>query len=797
MSKSAEDAKPLLEKPKKTAAAAPFMASKMPPTWVLLNPLFWFFWAVDFMISMMLPLPGLTLLKAASKMLTGTQSQIMDEAKTRRANGTEALTTTPVEGCDTAYALMKNSFETFADLQAMGTRKFLGWHKSEKVKFPLKIFGNSSWKTYAEVGDDAHAFGRGLIALGMQPISEAESAACVSEFRQITGPHCLLIFEETSADWMTAAIGAMSQSLPVATSYSTLGIGAVGEALNETSAPAILCNYKDVTKVAKLAETCKSLTSIIYSRNYTEDELPAHPERIGRLQVLSFQDCVDLGNSADAKDTPTSPPTKEHLGLIMYTSGSTGKPKGVMLRQGAIASAVGAFHEYVGSFMGPSTSRSTQEVYLAYLPAAHILEFTVEMGILAYGAAIGYSDPKTISSKGAVRAMPDGTLNFKPTGFGNHPPGGIQEFAPTLMAAVPKIWDILKKGVESEIAKASPVLQGVFLAAFAARSLALQQGRSSPLCDLIFKKPYKMLGGRLKLCVSGGGPLSPDIQNFVRVAFNVNLVQGYGLTETCAAGTVQPFWSVEDAVTGPPVKSVEIRLNNCTEVLDRDGQPYLNTDREHLGKPCSGRGEVWIRGPPVSSGYYMMEEKTREEFDADSWFHTGDIAMWTKSGMLKIVDRLKNLVKLKGGEYIAIEAMEATYSQSVYVNGVNGGLMCYGDGDMDRPVALVQAADFELKKWADATGIAYTSLEDLCANPQAAEHVKADLNAIAKGHLGNNELLAAVALLPGTADPESAGLDAPWTPENQYLTASNKLNRKPILKGFDAIMKDLRVKGIK
>ena len=89
--------------------------------------------------------------------------------------------------------------------------------------------------------------------------------------------------------------------------------------------------------------------------------------------------------------------------------------------------------------------------YLAYLPAAHILEFAVETGMLVFGAAVGYSDPKTISSKGAVRRMPDGTLNDQATGFGKKPPGGIQEFAPTVMAAVPKIWDILKKGAEDAV----------------------------------------------------------------------------------------------------------------------------------------------------------------------------------------------------------------------------------------------------------------------------------------------------------------------------------------------------------
>ena len=362
--------------------------------------------------------------------------------------------------------------------------------------------------------------------------------------------------------------------------------------------------------------------------------------------------------------------------------------------------------------------------------------------MLVFGAAVGYSDPKTISSKGAVRVMPDGSLNGEPTGYGNYPPGGIQEFAPTFMAAVPKIWDILKKGVESVVGKGSPVVKTLFVAAFAARSLALKQGRSSPLLSLIFKKTYKMLGGRLKLCVSGGGPVSSEIQNFIRVAFKVNLVQGYGLTETCAAGTVQMFEDCQDGVVGPPVASAEIKLADCSDVLDREGKPYLSTDTKHYGTSCLGRGESWIKGPAVSSGYYMQEKKTKEEFDDEGWFHTGDICIWTADGQLKIVDRKKNLIKLKGGEYVAIESMEATYGESVYVNGLNGGIMCYADGDMDRPVALLQVNDVELKKWAKDSGVSYSTIEELCENEEAIKMVTKDLNAIGKGKLGGNEALA-------------------------------------------------------
>ena len=103
----------------------------------------------------------------------------------------------------------------------------------------------------------------------------------------------------------------------------------------------------------------------------------------------------------------------------------------------------------------------------------------------------------------------------------------------------------------------------------------------------------------------------------------------------------------------------------------------------------------------------------RAAFTADGWFKTGDIGLFTSDGCIRIVDRLKNLVKLKGGEYIAIENMEAVYGGAGVVNALNGGVLCYGTGDMDRPVALVQVDIAALKKWADGAGVAYKSAEAL------------------------------------------------------------------------------------
>jgi len=168
-------------------------------------------------------------------------------------------------------------------------------------------------------------------------------------------------------------------------------------------------------------------------------------------------------------------------------------------------------------------------------------------------------------------------------------------------------------------------------------------------------------------------------------------------------------------------------------------------------------------------------------------------------GSLKIVDRLKNLVKLKGGEYIAIEAMEREYSTSAFVNGVAGGCMCYGDGDMDRPVAFVQVNLAELKKWASSNDVHYDNLEELCKNPAAEKAVLDSLLSAGKsGGLAVNEMLCAVGLISGHGPAEGIpNQTSPWTSENGGLTASNKLNRKPIQVTYAKMLDALKKKAIR
>ena len=195
-------------------------------------------------------------------------------------------------------------------------------------------------------------------------------------------PHTMLIYEETCADWLTGLFGAFSQSLAVATSYATLGVASVSDAVIECNVKVILCNYKDVEKLSKAVGDMPTLTHIIYTTNNTTEEMASKPPAHARgVQVLSFDEVCDLAG----KDAQPNAPEPNNMAVVMYTSGSTGKPKGVMIRHSNLTASAAALVAMVDE----QNMKEGEETYLAYLPAAHILELCVEFSMFAFGAEIG------------------------------------------------------------------------------------------------------------------------------------------------------------------------------------------------------------------------------------------------------------------------------------------------------------------------------------------------------------------------------------------------------------------------
>jgi len=657
----------------------------------------------------------------------------------------------PPSGEKTLYEISRNSFEKNASRKCMGSREFLGMEGKKVKKFGPDI----SWKSYAEVGAMSRKFGAAIRASGVVP------APSTTNLEATSTPCSVAIFENTCAEWMISAQGCFSQSVIVTTIYATLGMEAVVDAINDCSISVLVCNLSNVKRVVENLPEMPTLKTIVYTTDVIvkgSDLNKFLPESSSSVTVISFDDFVESGDTDEFKPIPPLPNTKA---VVMYTSGSTGKPKGVIITHSQIVAAIGSGLHLLGT--------KASDRYIAFLPLAHIMELMVEFSMIAVGACLCYADPKTL------------------TVTGSHPIGALEHFSPTVMVAVPKLWDVIKKGIQAKVAASPPVAQFLVNTAFQARTFAINNGFDTPLFKaLVFKKFSKVVGGELRLALSGGGPLNSEVQTFIRTCFGIPLVQGYGLTETNAGLTIQDVSDLLSGVVGVPVPSVEVKVVSCPDIKDKAGNPYLSTDRLDVnGSKVYGRGEVLVKGNSLTVGYYKMPDKTAEVYKEDGFFHTGDVGQFMEDGSLAIIDRVKNMLKLKGGEYIALEKMEMTYGNSKFVDAVNGGICCYGDGDMDRPVALMQLNEIVVMKWAKEKGISGNFLQ-VKDDKMLYDAVLADMKVEAeKGKLSHLEKLVGLSFLT-----------TPWTPENGCLTAANKLQRRVVVDTFEKEFNEVRLKGI-
>ena len=414
-----------------------------------------------------------------------------DEAHRVDPNFKGNLASTPRDGVATLYDLAKDAFNRYSDRQCMGVREFLGW----KVPGKVKHFGGITWRTFSDVGELSHKFGAALRKEGLV------AAPDITTLAKIKTPCSLAIFENTCPEWLIASLGAFTQSLIVTTIYATLGLEAVVDAINEGSISAVVCNKLHVKKLTDRIKEMPTLKTIIYTNDIVApDDTTVLPPAPKGGKIVEFYEFTQSGNTTAF---PPTPPKADTCAVIMYTSGSTDKPKGVVIPHKVLVGACASAEIALGL-------RNGEDVYLGYLPLAHILELMAEYCMISQGCTICYADPKSLTATGA------------------YPIGALEQYSPTVMAAVPKIWDVIKKGVQAKVAASSPVARFLVNTAFQARTFAINHGYDTPLFKaLVFKKFSKVVGGRLRYAVSGGGPLNSEVQEFIRVCFGMPLIQGY------------------------------------------------------------------------------------------------------------------------------------------------------------------------------------------------------------------------------------------------------------------------------
>ena len=215
------------------------------------------------------------------------------------------------------------------------------------------------------------------------------------------------------------------------------------------------------------------------------------------------------------------------------------------------------------------------------------------------------------------------------------------------MCAVPLVIERIYKGINTKVESGGPFKTKLFKFCVEYKMKWTKRGMSTPLINkLIFSKVTGTVGGNLKFLLTGGAPLAPKSQEFVRTVLGVKLVQGYGLTETIACASISDPNDLRTGLVGPPLVGVDLKIVSWPE------GGYTVHDA------CGPRGEIVIGGYHVAKGYYNMEQKTAEDFydgpEGYRWFRTGDVGQILSDGSLKIVDRKKDLVKLQMGEYVSL-----------------------------------------------------------------------------------------------------------------------------------------------
>ncbi|KIK66563.1 hypothetical protein GYMLUDRAFT_257780 [Collybiopsis luxurians FD-317 M1] len=647
----------------------------------------------------------------------------------------------PFEGIETVCDVLEYASRTHGTRNALGWRDVVRMHDEEKEvtknvggkeikeKKTWKYFELSDYKyiNFIELKETVSDLAKGLIELG---VAEGQ---------------VFNIYAQTSPNWQLLAHACSSISTTIATAYDTLGESGLTHSLNEPDCVGLFTNAELLPMLHKVLANTPTVKYVIYDgepKNDLVDKLSGVREDI---KVLSIDELRSLGKKQTSDDVLKSRlPKPSTLMCIMYTSGSTGPPKGVMITHSNLVASIGAMCTLLGHHL------TYDDTYLAYLPLAHAFEYIVELIMLFVGMTTGYGRVKTLTSASVRNCL-----------------GDLETFRPSIMVGVPAVWETIRKGIITKVNSSGGLRKSVFNAAMTVKE------KNVPVLakvadQVVLKNVRKATGGRLRITLSGGAALSEETQKFLDTAL-VTIIQGYGMTESCGMCAILPPELMRYSSVGLPVPSVEIKF------LDVKEAGYIaNPSEEEKKKGRLPQGEVCIRGPSVTKGYYKRPDLNEDPniFTEDGWLRTGDVGQWNTDGTLALVDRVKNLVKLQGGEYITLERLESTYKSCNYV----ANICVYATPDAKQPIAIVIPHEVNLRHGLEKEGgvDSTKSLPDLCHDPKVSEVVLKECNAIGKNNgFKPMEVLQAVILTPEE-----------WTPENGPVTAAQKIQRGKIKEVF-------------
>ncbi|THD22521.1 Long-chain-fatty-acid--CoA ligase 5 [Fasciola hepatica] len=538
-------------------------------------------------------------------------------------------------------------------------------------------------------------------------------------------------------EWLIVQLACAARGHVVVPLYETFGTQACREIIEETQLELIFCGSLNTVQWL-LQDPPACVKHLILLQCPDDSTKPSETEILGlRFHVLSEIIENNRGSKLRIEHRDT-----DQLFMICYTSGSSGRPKGVMIRHAQfIVTLKNLYHR-----LEDQECRDCP-VHLCYLPLAHILEQLASTTTLLLGGRVGF-------------------LTGDITGFLSD----MRDVQPNYLFTVPRVLSRLYTNVQQRVSSSRLMSK---LLHFAIQSKLHDQERGyydqTGIWDLLFfRRIRNLLGGHIRVILCGGAPISTDVLRFTRAAFSCPVLSAYGLTEACGTVCSGYFRDWTTGHVGAIMPEMTAKLVDVPEM----GLLVAN----------GGVGELVIKGPNCTYGYYNDPEQTRQLIDSDGWLHTGDLASWRPSGALEIVGRRKASFKLAQGEYVSPDKVEAMFQlcslvDQVYVDGISVYTFA---------VAIVVPNFLKLRQFLTENvdrgkHMKACSDAELCSDPYVRELFLEELSKVGRANgLKGFELPKALYLTSES-----------FTVDNELLTANLKLARAHLRRRFEHIIDQL------